>query len=528
MKKVFSILSKVLRGGIKVLLSAILEVVFPLLILSLPIQIFMLLSRVLFAHPVYVLLTFAFYTIFIPTVAALIIRAKVVKKRRLDLYFVSLLGPLLISLVFWFPSLAIEVVFCISFYVFTKAMKPALTRLLFPILFLISAILLLLSGFTPVGKDLSAFVFTVTLPAMIGFIAYALIVGDERFAARPRIALTLGIMCLSFGTVTIYINGGRTGWLTRFIIGQPSVELIYPATPAFSGPRAVVPIKDGLLIYSGGDKLLTLKNNVLSECIGNVRLGRVDLPICDPDDKAICYVPTAFRGITIVDTSNCTAKQVLFFPARYDLIAADPTKSYYAIVENEGRYIGLARRVAPGKLEKIGGWKLTNLPKWKWSRFVDIYDDRMVVIVRTLASVLQGYSYDIKNKTWTKFFESRSRVTDMEGWHGVTIKGKRVVFTNILGEVYIFDWNGRLLYRKLLFPFIRQVLYDPNRMLCYLVDDIGFVTILDPFEGKILRMIFCGFKTKNIHHEGDYIFIGSTSGLFKIDIDKAIGKGERK
>ena len=468
-----------------------------------------------------------FCYIFIPIFAALIQRAVPFKKRMLDLHFLVLLGMFAFSFLVWPPAIVVELGFCI--FILGFAQKTAgRAKKCFLWTWLAAAALLILSGSFPITLFELAFLVVLTVSSLALLALYAALVGDEKLFLRPLLTLAYGLFYLTFIAASFH-GFGRTAWLTRAVAGQQGVELLLAPSAKFAGPRAAIPVKDGLLIFTSQNHFAMLHDDKTLEKSPRIVTGRVDTPLCDPIDRSICYVPSMNRGLTVVNTSNWQAELLKFTPYKYDLVASDKENRYLAIMEEWGSYVGIAKILSPGKLEKIAEISLrTFLPDFKSASFLDFIDQKLLIIAASKSNVIHVFSFDPERNELRELAQAKMAGKIGTFWHGVTADGKLVVMPMAYsGEVLALEITGEKItkrYEKFLFPLIRCVLYDPQRKLCYMVSDLGYLIIFDPWNAKTIRKIFCGFKTKSINQYGNYLYIASSAGIFRVNIDEAIKK----
>ena len=239
------------------------------------------------------------------------------------------------------------------------------------------------------------------------------------------------------------------------------------------------------------------------------------------------YFPKVGVGITSFDVRDGSAHDTPLAPAHYDLVHADPTRRYLAAVSDDGDTVSFVERTAPGTLVPLATIDMPSaVPDWAWSRAVDIDDEGAMILVRTQAGGLAVYATDMRGGA----LELLTHVDVdylFESWHGLVVRGERIVYTTLLGQVFVFDWTGERIGLTHMAPLVRQVLYDAERELAYAVDDFGFVMIVDVRTGALVRRWFGGFKTKNLHLERDALYFGSSAGLFRIDLERALAGGGR-
>ena len=464
------------------------------------------------------IVTFVGYLVVLPIALARWQRQAQLPPRRLDLYLLVLLEYAVMLVVLWLPGALIWAVFMVGSILLIRRPRPARR---FTGLLVVCVLALVLSGGLVTAQSQS-FLMAPVLTTLIFGIYFGLQPGSA-WLRRPRITLTLGTMFLSYLALCIHADGAITPWMAGLVTRQPGVERIAPPSSALRGPRAVIPVEHGLMVYRNDDRFLRWEAGEVERCPDCPYIGRVDLPICDPEDRSICYVPTVDEGTTIVDTDDWSVRLVRAPVGHYDLINADAERRYFVLISDNGQMLSFAERSGPGALEPLGTLDMSQQPGWAASRAVDIEEGRAYIVVRTLAGPLEVYVYDIAGDALQKVAAFDSEVRVGGSWHAVTVPGERVVYTALSGRVSVFDWSGALRSQHQLLPMLRQVLYDPDRGLCYIVDDFGFITFVDPFDGKRLRTLFGGLKTKNLHLEGGDLYVGSSAGLFRIDIDRAIG-----
>ena len=477
-------------------------------------------------------LSFPFFFIFLPLLAAHLQKKFSLPQRKIDLYKLVFIELVLVSFLFWFPSILIVIPFAIANEFLPRSKKPVM---FFHLLFVGSLALVLLSGFSVSEVTASEFLRFVGMTSQTG-LAFILIlacvvfplyfrIANGGWLKNPQITRVFAMMWITTVSLSIYILGGSTGWLTPLVLRQPGVELIRAPSLALQGVRAVMPADNGIFIYNNLDEFYLLRENTLFKSPVAIRLGRVDLPVRDPERGTLFYFPHANVGLTSVDTTGWKTTEFRCSHEHYDYITADEKRRYLALVDATGSFITLLERLAPNRLEHVADIKVSDLPGWQYARFVEIHGNEVIIIVAVEQGYIHGYSYDIAAQTLTRVVETKDAVppTIMGSWGGIVVKDQRVVFTTFSGQVFFFDWAGNLFQKRYLPPIIRQSLYDPERKLCYIVDDIGFISILDPFTGDVLKMIFCGLKPKNLHYENGAIYVGSTAGVFRIHVDEALG-----
>ncbi|MEM2915534.1 MAG: hypothetical protein QXH91_09090 [Candidatus Bathyarchaeia archaeon] len=424
------------------------------------------------------------------------------KKRKLDLFIVVSLILIVHSVSFWLPSIIFVLGFCTLVYLLTVVRRVPHFGVIFVLLNLLASLLILASGSMPLGGISLNLTSTFILFAVIGTSLYAKIVGDERLSNRPTIALTVGLVILSCSSNLLHIIGGRTGWLTGLIARRPEVNVLFSPTKNFLAPRAVFQTEEGLLIFNY-EGLLLLRDGRLSKFRGlekGLRLPaiptpdkkasnserlkrwmRVDQIFCDPDVKSICYIPY-WTGISVVDLKLQKETVTRFPPASYALLIAEKQMRYTAILEDlntpdfKGR-VAIAKRVAPGELEEFAYLEILEMfPDLKFVNFLAFVEHNLLMLGILKDRRLVGISYNVKDKSFHKFMEDKDFYISggSQWWYSAFIDEKLIVLPLFRGSVLILDTNGKVINKTRLFPFLRYILYDPQRKLCYIVSDLGF------------------------------------------------------
>ncbi len=442
--------------------------------------------------------------------------------KRAHLYTLAIIGMLAYSFLWWLPGAMIEFVFLVCIYFYFRKRGAEASAKVFLLVWLIAEILAILSCSLPAEPVVILCILALLVVATLTLALYLYITARKGFSTRFNIPTAFGMMWLSVLLFIFFFVGAKAPWLTWLVLKQDSVSLVMQPRAKLYGPRMAVPTENGLLIHTNLDQRFLFKDGKLQQCGSDFPIGRVNLFICDPDVRSICYFP-AYNGMAILDTSTCQVALEPLSPFTYEHIVADDARQYFAVTNDTGEHTAIVKRTAPGKLKKIVELSFEE----KKPKTLSFYNGEVLIAAQFKSGFVCGYSYDVEKRQLSRFFRSKEPVSRPTVWPGVIIEKELVVIANpILGRVYTFDRDGNLLYRKNLLPIplVKQCLYDPSRRLCYLVQDVGFVYVLDPFTGKILRTIFCGFKTKGLHLEKDYLLAVSSAGIFKIDIDKAIGR----
>jgi hypothetical protein len=319
-----------------------------------------------------------------------------------------------------------------------------------------------------------------------------------------------------------YMIGATTPWLTRAVLSQPGMELVLPPTDDLCATRAVVPLGKGYLIYTNRDRLYVYEDGRIVQCEHDVVLGRVDLPVGDPERPGLFYFPMVNVGLASVDVRACRLAKHAFATAHYDLLNADAARRYFALVDDHGATVTVVERRGPDDFRGVRTIAVGELPGGGTARTVDLRGDSVFLLAHRADDRLSLHEFDIPRNAVRTVFETKEAVGRIQSWHGVTIPGDRTVFSDLLGKVAIHDWTGRPVATLRLLPLLRQVVYDAKRRLCYVVDDFGLVYVVDPFAGVLRKIVFCGFKTKNILLDGDALYTASSAGVFRIRLDEVM------
>lgn len=457
------------------------------------------------------------YPPFLVLMTAWLQRMIVFHQKRCDLFQLVLLSQLLLSFLSWPPS----ALFFLFFFIVQRFIRSARHgRLLFLLSFALTSLLIILSSVT---WGFSFFVLAILLQlgeTVVVLGGYFLLVGS-RWRQNPRVIVALSAMLLELLCAFLYLHGNDTKYLTPLVTRNSSVEMISPLNDEkLVGVRAVVPVENGTLIFNQG--LYLIKKDGLVDCSQKKNIPRLDRPTCDPESPTICYFPAAFAGIIVADTKDCRVSFTPITPGAYDRINTDRERRFFAATSYGGEDISIIERLGPGELKEIKYFSSADWPDRKKSRVVDIADSIAYITVQTRDNRLRIHSYDIRTGELQTVFEDKNPLPWIPSWHGLTIPGKAVVYTNLLGFVYVLDWRHQPAFRTWVPPIVRLAVYDEGRKLVYLVGDFGFLTILDPFNKTVVRNMFCGLKIKSLYFDERYIYLGSTAGIFRIRIDKAL------
>lgn len=344
--------------------------------------------------------------------------------------------------------------------------------------------------------------------------------------ARPTRALMLGAFILLGPTIRFYGQGASTPWLTPLVARQPGFALLVAPSLRTLGTRGVAPIPGGLLIQENGAHLRVLRDGVLRECFGrHAHFGRVDQPVCDPEDRFTCYVPMDDGGLLTVNTLDCRVTRLPITSLAYDLLEADPSHRHFALVNGRDHVVTLLERLAPGRFRHVADLAMETLigKKLPSSRSITLTEDAMLYAAPTANRQIEVWSYDFGDGELERILATRPGTTAIGGsWHGLAVPGERIIHTNVLGLVQVYDWNGELSRQVRLAPLLRQVVYDPERRLAYVLDDFGFLWVVDPRSGTRRQPFFVGLKPKNMTFEDGVLHLGSSAGIFAIRLDEAL------
>ena len=463
------------------------------------------------------------YFLLFPVAVAYLLRAVEAESRFHDLYPLALFYQVAAAATLWPPAGLVAILF----YVAVRAVF-ARTQNVWAFLAVLAAAegAVLASGFSLRDAKLYLGFAAIACGSATVLAAYRGI-ARHAWTSRPRIAAFAFLPWITVPCWYFYLMGANTPWLTRAVLSQPGMELILPPADDLGAVRAVVPLGGGYFLYANRDRMYLLENGTRTECKHEVILGRVDLPVCDPERPALCYFPMVDVGLASVDLGACRFTTHPFAKAHYDLLNADAARRYLALVDDGGATVTVVERLGPDDFRSVRTIDVRTLPGGGTARTVDFHGESVFLLARRTDGRLSLHEYDIPRNEIRTVFDTKEKVGRLQSWHGVTILGERTVYTDLSGTVAIHDWAGRPIATLRLLPLLRQIVYDAKRRLCYVVDDFGFVYVVDPFQGVLRNVVFCGFKTKNILLSGDAIYTASSAGILRIQIG-AMLEGNRR
>ncbi len=338
-----------------------------------------------------------------------------------------------------------------------------------------------------------------------------------------RMPLVAAALLFLEPALLFYGEGAATPWATAWVLRQPGCRLLLDP---IIGARGIARVRDGHMIQTNGGRAWIARDGVVRECrFFRAHSARGDQPVCDPDDQTTCYAPTLDGELLVVDTVDCSTHTIPVKPFAYDLLTADSQRRHLALVSGRDRVVTVLNRIAPGGFEHVVDLELDALTGIanNSARSLDFTDDALLLVARTADRGLRVWSYTLATGSTREILSTPPAMTGRGGsWSGLTIPGERIVDTTVLGLVQIFDWSGRLVHERRLTPFLRQVSYDATRRLAYLLDDLGFLWILDPASGALRQRLFVGLKPKNLTLDAGAIYVVSSAGIFRIDVDAAL------
>ncbi len=338
-----------------------------------------------------------------------------------------------------------------------------------------------------------------------------------------RMPLVVAALLFLEPALVFYGEGAAAPWATAWVLRQPGCHLLLDP---IIGARGIARVRDGHMIQTNGGRAWIARDGVVRECrFFRAHSARGDQPVCDPDDQTTCYAPTLDGELLVVDTVDCSTHTIPVKPFAYDLLTADSGRRHLALVSGRDRVVTVLNRIAPGRFEHAVDLELdalTGTPNDS-ARSLDFTGDELLLVARTTDRRLRVWSYRLSDGSTRELLVTPPAMTGRGGsWSGLTIPGERIIDTTVLGLVQIFDWGGRLVHERRLTPFLRQVSYDATRRLAYLLDDLGFLWILDPASGALRQRLFVGLKPKNLTLDDGTLYVVSSAGIFRIDVDAAL------
>ncbi|MEM2915535.1 MAG: hypothetical protein QXH91_09095, partial [Candidatus Bathyarchaeia archaeon] len=230
------------------------------------------------------------------------------------------------------------------------------------------------------------------------------------------------------------------------------------------------------------------------------------------------------RGIAIVNVATRQITKTDFYPSDYALIIANETMQYIAVLEDPGAknssgHVVVAKRIRPANLVKIAELQLEALsPNIFFTNFLAFVGQNLFLTTKSKDKKILGFIFDVETQNLYKFMEAKDVSGGHFWWHAVIADWRFIVLPVSSGWIHLLNMRGERVKSAYLLPFLRHIIYDPQRKLCYIVSDLGFLIIFDPYRAKTVRKIFLGFKTKSAYQEGNYLYIGSSAGVFRINL----------